>query len=137
MNKCNILIGRFQPMTKRRTSQVRRTGHERDWKSYYVFDDRNQGAEIGPKSIRFHPLCFYLYIRMPLKTIKNSGFTLINNTHSDEKKNKRYLIDFPHMACPLGASAKSDDKKEVTKFFAGLPFLKQEKINFLFKFIHR
>ena len=66
------------------------------------------------------------------KTIKNSGFTLINNTHSDEKKNKRYLIDFPHMACPLGASAKSDDKKEVTKFFAGLPFFETGKDKFFY-----
>lgn len=66
------------------------------------------------------------------KTIKNNGFTLIDNTHSDEKKNKRYLIDFPHMACPLGASEKSNDKKEVTKLFAGLPFLETGRDKFFY-----
>ena len=33
-----------------------------------------------------------------------------------------YPVDLSHMACPLGASEKSDDKKEVTKFLARLPF---------------
>ena len=36
------------------------------------------------------------------------------------------------MACPLGASAKSDDKKEVTKFFAGLPFFETGKDKFFY-----
>ena len=37
-----------------------------------------------------------------------------------------------NIACPLGASEKSDDKKEVTKFLAGLPFFETGKDKFFY-----
>ena len=43
-----------------------------------------------------------------------------------------YPVDLSHMACPLGASEKSGDKKEVNKLFAGLPFLKTGKDKFFY-----
>ena len=61
------------------------------------------------------------------KTYKGAD-EILNKIHFGDN----YPVDLSHMACPLGASEKSNDKKEVTKLFAGLPFLETGRDKFFY-----
>lgn len=60
-------------------------------------------------------------------TYKNAA-DILWDIHFDDK----YPVDLSHMASPLGSSEKSNDKKEVTKLFAGLPFLETGRDKFFY-----
>ena len=62
------------------------------------------------------------------KNTYENAYELLKNIYNY----KKYPVDLSHMASPLGSSEKSDDKKEVTKLFAGLPFLETGRDKFFY-----
>ena len=63
---------------------------------------------------------------------------LLKDTYKNELESRCYLIDLPHMACPLGSYERSNVRKEFVKFFTGMPYLVTRKDKFFsYKLLYR